>query len=134
MFKTYADVQATSKLSVSLTVLALSGAYARGNENNEHHPDGTYYLGEGRSPGYAVVNLGARYQVHRRAELFLQINNLLDRKYYTAAQLGPTGFTDTGNFIARPLPAINGEFPVRQSTFLAPGAPVGAWGGIRVRF
>ena len=38
----------------------VSGVYARGNENNAHQPDGTYYLGPGRSAGYAVVNLGAR--------------------------------------------------------------------------
>ena len=63
-----------------------------------------------------------------------EINNLFDRQYYTAAQLGPTGFTDTGNFIARPFPVVNGEFPVQQATFFAPGAPAGAWGGIRLRF
>ena len=38
------------------------------------------------------------------------------------------------SYIARPFPAINGEFPVQQTTFFAPGAPIGAWGGIRLRF
>jgi len=52
----------------------------------------------------------------------------------TAAQLGPFGFTDTGAFIARPLPAIGGEFPLRQATFYAPGAPVRAWVGTRFKF
>ena len=134
MFKGYADIQVTSRFLVDLGLIAMSSSYARGNENNLHTADGTYYLGPGRSPGYAVVNLGARYQVHRNAELFVRINNLFDRKYYTAAQLGPTGFTDSGSYIARPFPAIDGEFPVRQTTFFAPGAPIGAWGGIRFRF
>jgi outer membrane receptor protein involved in Fe transport len=133
--KAYADVQVTSKLLVDLNVIGVSGSYARGNENNEHEPDGTYYLGPGRSSGYGLVNLGARYQVHRRVELFAQLNNLLDRRYYTGAQLGPTGFTAQGNFVARPFPAAsNGEYPVQQSTFFAPGAPRGAWVGLRLRF
>ena len=31
---------------------------------------------------------------YRKLKLFVQINNLFDTKYYTAAQLGPTGFTE----------------------------------------
>ncbi len=134
MFKAFANLQATSKFSVDFGLIALSGAYARGNENNLHQPDGEYYLGSGRSPGYAVVNLGARYQLTPWLQLFAQVNNLFDRQYFTAAQLGPTGFTDTGNFIARPFAAVDGEFPVRHATFYAPGAPRGAWGGLRLTF
>jgi outer membrane receptor protein involved in Fe transport len=134
MFKAYADIEVTSKLVVDVGLLAISSSYARGNENNEHEPDGTYYLGPGTSPGYAVVNLGAQYRVHRGVELFVRVNNLFDRRYYTGAQLGPTGFTGSGSFVARPFPAISGEFPVRQTTFFAPGAPIGAWGGVRFRF
>ena len=69
------------------------------------------------------MNLGAGYRLTPWMQLVAQVTNLFDRKYYTAGQLGPFGFTDTGSFIARPLPAINGEFPVRQATFYAPGAP-----------
>ncbi|MEP7272779.1 MAG: TonB-dependent receptor [Acidobacteriota bacterium] len=134
MFKAFADVQATAKLSFNLGVVAFSSAFARGNENNLHQPDGEYYLGAGRSPGYAVVNVGARYQLTRRLQLIAQVNNLFDRKYYTSAQLGPTGFTATGAFIARPFPAVNGEFPLQHVTFYAPGAPLGAWGSIRLTF
>jgi outer membrane receptor protein involved in Fe transport len=81
-----------------------------------------------------VANLGGRYQLHRRVQLFVQANNLLNRRYYTAAQLGSTGFTAAGNYVARPFPAIGGAFPVQQTTFFAPGAPRGAWGGIRFTF
>jgi outer membrane receptor protein involved in Fe transport len=134
MFKLYADFQATKKFSVNFGVLALSDAFARGNENNEHEPDGTYYLGEGRSPGYTVANLGARYELNRHIELFARVNNLFDKRFYTAAQLGPTGFTAEGNFIARPFAAVDGEFPLQHATFLAPGAPRAAWGGVRLKF
>jgi outer membrane receptor protein involved in Fe transport len=134
MVKAFSALQATKKLWVDLDFVAASRSYARGNENNLSQPDGKYYLGPGTSPGYGVVNLGARYQVHTKVQLFVQINNLLDHRYYTGAQLGPTGFTDQGTFIARPLPAVNGEFPVVHATFYSPGAPAGAWGGIRLKF
>jgi hypothetical protein len=67
-------------------------------------------------------------------QIVTQVTNLFDRKYYTAGQLGPFGFTDTGAFIARPLPAINGQFPVRNATLYAPGAPVRLWVGTRFKF
>jgi outer membrane receptor protein involved in Fe transport len=134
LVKAFADLQATDKLSVNVGAVAASGAYARGNENNLSQPAGPYYLGPGTSPAYGVVNAGARYQVRRWVHLFAQINNLLDHHYYTAAQLGPTAFTDQGTFIARPFPAVNGSFPIVHATFYAPGAPIGAWGGLRVMF
>jgi outer membrane receptor protein involved in Fe transport len=134
MFKAFADAQITRKISADLDFIAVSSSYARGNENNQSRPDGIYYLGPGTSPGYGVVNLGARYQVHKRLQLFAQINNLLDHHYYTAAQLGPTGFTNQGTFIARPLPAVDGNFPLVHATFYAPGAPFGVRGGMRFSF
>ncbi len=134
MLKAYADLQITSKLSADLDLLGVSSSYARGNENNQDKADGVYYFGPGKSGGYALLNLGAHYQVARRVQLFLQINNLLDRKYYTAAQLGGTGISTNFTVVARPYPAISGDFPVIQATFLSPGSPIGAWGGIKIRF
>ena len=134
LLKLWTDVELTSKLLVDVGLVAIGGSYARGNENNRHAADGEYYLGPGTSPGYAVVNLGARYNVHRWVQLFVQVNNLFDRRYYSAAQLGPTGFTGTGAFVARPFPTIDGEYPVRGATFYAPGAPRSAWAGLRIRF
>jgi outer membrane receptor protein involved in Fe transport len=134
MGKLFADYQATKAFSVDLDALALSSSYARGNENNLHQPDGVMYLGAGKSPGYMVFNTGAHYKIKSRIELVVQINNLFDTRYYTAAQLGPTGFTSTGNFIAREFPAVGGEFPVRQATFYAPGAPRTFWVGTHLKF
>ena len=134
MTKAYADWQVTSKFVLNFGVVGISGAIARGNENSQHQPDGRLFIGPGSSPGYAVANLGGRYELHRRVELFAQINNLFDRQYYSGAQLGPTGFTAEGNFIARPFPSVGGVFPVRQATFYAPGAPLGIFGGVRLRF
>jgi outer membrane receptor protein involved in Fe transport len=134
MFKAFADGQITRKLSADLDFVAVSSSYARGNENNQSRPDGIYYLGPGTSPGYVVVNLGARYQWRKQVQVFAQINNLLDHHYYTAAQLGPTGFTSQGTFLARPLPPVDGNYPLVHATFYAPGAPFGVWGGLRFSF
>ncbi|MBI3208273.1 MAG: TonB-dependent receptor, partial [Candidatus Solibacter usitatus] len=135
LMKAYADWRPASKLQLDLSVVGTSSSYARGNENNQHKPDAFFYLGEGSSPGYAIVNCGGRFDLSRRVQLFTQVNNLFDRRYQTAAQIGPAGFTETGAFVARPFPAAaNGAYPIQQSGFLAPGAPRGVWGGVRFRF
>ena len=134
LLKAYVEYHPTAKISVDLDFDAVGRSFARGNENNLDKPDGVYYLGQGYSPGYGVVNLGGHYQIQKHVQLFVQINNVLNHRYYTAAQLGPSPYDNAGNFIARPFPSVDGEFPIRTTTFFAPGAPIGAWGGIRVRF
>ena len=119
-FKAYGDIQITSALAIDVNLIAASSLYARGNENNRHEPDGDYYLGPGTAGGYAIVNLGATYQLTKWLQLVARINNLFDNEYSTAAQLGPMGFTGDGSFIARPFPPSNGEFPLRHSTFYGP--------------
>ena len=132
VLKAFGEVTIRSNVFVDLSLLSASSAYARGNENNAHQPDGAYYLGSGSTASYAVVNLGARYQVRPRIGLLLQVNNLFDRRYATASQLGVTGFTSDGVFVARPFPPTGGEFPLRHGTFVAPGAPIALWVGTRL--
>ena len=133
MLKLSADYQFSAAFSVDASVVAVSSSYARGNENNAHQADGTYYLGSGKSAGYAVFNLGAQYRVQPRLKLFGQINNLFDRQYNTAAMLGATGFTANGNFMARPFGPANNAAVV-HSTFYAPGAPRTFLVGVRYAF
>jgi outer membrane receptor protein involved in Fe transport len=134
LFKAYVHYQPTPKISADLDFNAVGRSLARGNENNLDQPDGIYYLGQPYSPGYGVVNLGGQYQALKHLQFFVQINNLLSHRYYNAAQLGPSPYDNAGNFIARPFPSVDGEFPIPTTTFFAPGAPIGVWGGIRVRF
>lgn len=134
LLKVFADVQVHRRVDVHLNVVGTGPSFARGNENNAHEAAPPYYVGAGTADGYAVVNLGVRVALTRRLDAIAQFNNLFDRQYVTAAQLGPIGFTESGRFVARPLPAINGEFPVTRSTFVAPGAPLRAWAGFRARF
>jgi outer membrane receptor protein involved in Fe transport len=132
--KAFGDYEATSRLRVTVNFLASGSSYARGNENNLHKPDGVFYLGPGTSPGYGVTNLGARYQFHKRLEAYVQVNNLFRHRYYTGAQLGTTPFTNAGTIAIRAFPAIDGNYQEVRSTFYSPGAPIGAWGGIRFHF
>jgi outer membrane receptor protein involved in Fe transport len=132
--KLFVEIQATKRLSFDVDAQAVSRSFARGNENNRHEPDGVVYLGPGTSPGYGVVNAGFRLDVHPRIELTGRVSNVLNHRYYTAAQLGPTGILPDGSFIARPLPAVNGEFPLLYSTFYAPGPPTLFTVGTKVKF
>ncbi len=134
ILKVFIDYQPTAKLSMDLDLDGVGRSFARGNENNLDVPDGIYYLGQGFSPGYVVLNAGAHYQVQKRTQLFVEVNNLFNHHYYSAAQLGPSPFDNSGNFVGRPFPAVDGDFPIRTSTFYAPGAPIGAWGGIKFKF
>ena len=121
LFKLSVDYAVTPGFALGGGILATSGSTARGNENGRHQPDGTYYLGPGRSAGYVVANLGATLQLAPRWQLAARISNLFDTRYNTAAQLGATGFDGNGNFVARPF-AGNTE-ALRHATFYAPGAP-----------
>jgi len=133
ILKAYAELQLTSKVQADVDYLAVGRSFARGNENNLDRPDGVYYLGQGYSPGYGVVNVGAHYQVRKRVQVFVEVENVLNHRYYTGGQLGSTPFDNAGNFVARPFAQVDGNFPIRTTTFFAPGAPRGAWVGIRVR-
>jgi outer membrane receptor protein involved in Fe transport len=138
--KLYADYRPGRRLSIDADVTLIGRSYVRGNENNLHQPDGQYYLGPGSTPGFGVVNLGSRYKFNAHYELFAEINNLLNRHYYTAGQLASTPYDDAGNFVARPFPAYpaapgdSAQYPVRNSTFVSPAAPITVFGGLKVSF
>jgi outer membrane receptor protein involved in Fe transport len=137
--KAFLDFQATKKFVIDLGLVANSSAYARGNENNAYQADGIYYLGPGVSPGYAIVNFAAHYDLTRHLQIGVQVDNLLNHHYYTAAQIENTPFTNSGTLIFQPFPAYTsgpqaGNFPLQSATFFAPGAPVRAWVDLKLRF
>ena len=137
--KAFVEFQPVARFSVGMNLLASSSSYALGNENNAYKADGKYYQGPGVSPGYAVLNFRAHYDLTHRLTLSLQVDNLTDRHFYTAAQLANTGFTVQGNFIARPYPAYgagpqSGNYPLQSVTFFAPGAPRRTWVELRIKF
>ena len=135
LLKLFAQAPLGAALSLGADVNAVSSTYARGNENMAHSPDGVYYLGSGSSAKYALLNLRGDWRPVAGLLVFVQINNALDRRYNTAAQLGATGFDANGNFVARPIAAnANGDRPLRSSTFFAPGAPRSFQLGLKYTF
>ncbi len=68
---------------------------------------------------YVVVNLNTRYALTRHVELFALANNVFDARYETFGLINRNAFSS---------PVGNAE------AFLAPGAPLSGWAGVRVRF
>ncbi len=137
--KAYAIWQATHKLMFEMNEVIASSSYARGNENNAYTADGVYYVGPGVSPGYAVTNFRAHYDLTRHLQLAVQIDNLFNREYYTAAWLSNTVLTAQGAFQSMAFPAYAdgpdaGSAPSQSVTFFAPGAPRRAWVELKLRF
>jgi outer membrane receptor protein involved in Fe transport len=137
--KAYVDIQATKKFILDLGLVANSSAYVRGNENNAYKADGVYYLGPGVSPGYAIVNFAAHYDLTRHLQLAGQVDNVMDHHYYTAGQIENTPFTNAGTLIFRPFPMYEtgpqaGNYPLQSATFFSPGAPRRAWIELKLKF
>jgi iron complex outermembrane receptor protein len=100
------------------SILAASGQYSRGNENNRD-PGGSV-------PGYAVVAIDGAWRVTPDVELFVRVDNLLDVRYQTFGILGSNYFRGPDQSFA---PALAGPEPFRS-----PGSSFGAWLGLRTRF
>lgn len=86
-----------------------SGVYLRGDEANLLP----------RTGGYAVFGMHARWQPAPRMSLHVRIENLLDRRHVTFGALGEPDEV---------LPELT------DPRFLGPGAPRGAWMGMRYEF
>ena len=136
IFKLYGQYWPSSKLTAELDILAVGSSFARGNENNLDQPDGVFYLGPGKSAGYGIASFGARYQATDHVQLFVQMNNLLDKHYSTGAQLGTTPFDNNNHFVAQPFGtpygSDNDSIPIRSSSFQAPGTPFNIYGGLKI--
>jgi outer membrane receptor protein involved in Fe transport len=122
----------TDRFSVGGNLIAASGAFLHGDENDADRAGGTngegaFIAGSGWIPGYAVVNLQGSYHVTRRAELFANLANLFDKRYATAGFLTSNSFNPNGSFIADPGGWTN-------ENAVAPAAPRAVWLGLRIRF
>lgn len=118
---------ATWRLGGSVRVSAWS--YVRGNENNQHQAGttaGGNFIGSGRSPGYAVVDLTGGIRLGRGFELLGKIGNLFDRRYTTGGILGENAFAG-GSF------GVDSNQWVKE-TFYSPGAPRSLWAGLSFKF
>lgn len=137
--KGYVVFQATNKLVFDADEVVASSAYARGNENNAYQADGVYYLGPGVSPGYAITDFRAHYDLTKHVQLGIEIDNLFNKHYDTAAQLANTAFNGAGAVQSLPFPAYTagpyaGSAPAQSVTFFAPGAPRITWGYLNLKW
>jgi iron complex outermembrane receptor protein len=110
LLKAGVRIAVTEALTFGADLVASSGAYFRGDEGN--------LLEE--LDGYSVLNVRAEYRLGERASLFASIDNLLDEEYET---FGVFGEADD---------VLGDEFD--EPYFVGPGAPLGAWLGVRVEF
>src|SRR6185312_11961583 len=116
-----ADWAVTSRLSVGVNLLTSAGSYARGDENNQDV--------NGQLPGYTVLNLDGHFLVSKSFAMFARVNNVFDRRYSNFGVVGKNFFTGPGRTFG---PAV-GVDPV-NGQFRGPGAPIGAWIGVRYSF
>ncbi|MBV8402930.1 MAG: TonB-dependent receptor [Gammaproteobacteria bacterium] len=112
-------------------LVAASGSYLHGNENNANQAGatnaaGALILGSGRLPAYAVTDLHATVRIAAGCELFAKVANLFDRHYATAGFLASNSFTAAGTFIAAPAGWTNEDL-------VSPAQPRALWAGVRLR-
>lgn len=102
---------ATPSLHVAISAMAESAQYLRGDEADLRKP----------LPGYVVFGAEADYQITQRLQLYVDAQNILDRRYATFGLYGdPTG---------------NGAFPqFTNPRFIVPAQPFGVWIGIHTQF
>jgi outer membrane receptor protein involved in Fe transport len=126
------DYDLGSRWQMGGNLVAASGSYLHGNENNANQPGqtnaaGARVEGSGWIPGYTVVNLQTRYRIARQVQLFARVVNLFDRRYATAGFLTSNAFTPSGTFIANPSNWTN-------ENAVSPAQPFAVWAGVRLTF
>jgi outer membrane receptor protein involved in Fe transport len=154
IFKVFSDYSFSDKFKLGGDMILVAGSFVRGNENNKHQPGevtwecddeaangedcksayGTStFRGKGKTPGYATVNLFTSYKPRSDWTVFGRLNNVFDKEYYTAGQLGADPFNSSGVIQTNPNGSTNKSFTIGD-TFVAPGAPRSLWVGVRYEF
>ncbi|HEX7784663.1 MAG TPA: TonB-dependent receptor, partial [Methylomirabilota bacterium] len=103
-----AEVEILRNLWVGADVIAASGVYLRGDDANH----------QSRTDAYAILNLQARYRPIPKLELWARVDNATNARYVTGGAVNFNAFAN----------------PIAAQRFVAPGSPIGAWGGARVSF
>lgn len=119
-FKLGLNWRATDWLTLGSDVVTHSGVYVRGNENNDHDD-------HGKTSGFTLVNMVADARLGGGWSVFARVNNVFDKRYFTAGQIGENPFVGPNN-------SFDTTGGSRDETFYAPGAPRAGWVGVRYRF
>ena len=122
MLKIGASYKVTDTFNIGADTVSIADAYVRGNENNQ---------GDGGSvAAYTLVNLSASYRPSPSWLVFARVNNVFDKQYFTGGQLGLSPFNPNTGALAL---SGNSSTAVGE-TFVAPGAPINGWIGVRYEF
>jgi iron complex outermembrane receptor protein len=103
-----AEVAVLDNLWLGADVISVSGSYLRGDDGNQQAKVG----------GYTLLNLNVRYVPVKFLEIWGRVDNATNASYATSGALNWNAFAD----------------PISVQRFVAPGAPIGGWAGVKVRF
>jgi len=94
------------RLKFGLGVTAQSSTYFAGYANDPQTLASYNYRFNG--PGYALIDLLASYQINKNLTLSLNVNNILDKTYYTTqgSTLGGNWYGEPRNFLV----TLRGKF------------------------
>jgi iron complex outermembrane receptor protein len=109
-FKAGVDYTVQDGWTVGADMIAVSGQYLVGDESNLNP----------KLPGYWIANLHTTYKVSKQVEVFGQVRNVFDKRYYTA-----------GTFFETDAIAFLGLSDPRT---VSPGAPRAFYAGLRGKF
>ncbi|MEY2687274.1 MAG: hypothetical protein RL375_1472 [Pseudomonadota bacterium] len=150
-------IRPVDDVRVAFTMIARSKAYMRGNENNLHSPSGTDretgqfvcntgscsggltqlatsegrpFTEQGLVPGYAIFNLDVQLHAGKGLTLGLQVNNLFNRKHFTAGRLGINPYAPSTIGAIGPSGWNYNAAEWRNASYVGPGAPRGLWIGL----
>jgi outer membrane receptor protein involved in Fe transport len=120
---------------VGATLVAASGSFLHGDENNANVAGATNgegattnpVTGTGVIPSYMVVNMQGTYHLGKNIDLFARLVNVLNKQYATAGFLTDNVFNPNGTFRADPDDWTN-------ENAVSPAQPRAVWGGVRIRF
>jgi len=103
-----AEVAILDNLWLGADVVSVSGNYLRGDDANQ----------QAKVSGYTLLNLSVRYRPVKYLEIWGRVDNVTNANYATAGALNWNAFDD----------------PISVQRFVAPGASIGGWAGVKVRF
>jgi outer membrane receptor protein involved in Fe transport len=112
-FKFGASYKVTDRWTIGGNGIVNSSAFLVGDEANLTP----------KIPAYFVLNLTTNYQVTKSVQLFANVVNVTNTKYYTFGTFSPTS--------SIPIVQVPGASNPRS---FSPAAPVAAYGGVRVTF
>jgi outer membrane receptor protein involved in Fe transport len=126
------DYAAGDRWDVGANVIASSGVFLHGDENNANQAggingEGAVVQGSGWISGYAVLNLNGTYHLGKAVDLFARVANVFDKQYATAGFLTSNSFNPNGTFRADPAAWTN-------ENAVSPAQPRAVWVGMRLRW